>query len=169
MWVSQSTTLVGSAPTYNALLVDRHDPFPDPDAPTAHPVGQHHVRGEPVADNGDVSRAGYPSLRVASEVLHDLRSAARLLYLVGKHCYPGAGFQFGGKFQLAVPRCRSCCVGYDEQAATWICLFQRLKVRLLSAAMLEEASRIEAAGSEACLVRFVDIVRLRVGKTIILV
>lgn len=73
---------------YDALLLKRDDAVLDPETIASHAIGKHHVREEPVADNGDLAWARDASLRVTAEILHDLGTTARFLGLVRKDLHP---------------------------------------------------------------------------------
>lgn len=66
--------------TNNALLLQWDDAVLDPEAPSAHHVGEHHVSREAVTDHCDVGRVGHAGLWIFLEVLHDFGAAARFLH-----------------------------------------------------------------------------------------
>lgn len=66
----------------------------DPETVATHAVGKHHVREEPVTNNGDLAGIGDTSLRMTPEILHDLGTTARFLGLVRQH------FESCGLFEL---------------------------------------------------------------------
>lgn len=82
--------------THYAFLIQGNHAILDPEPPATHHVGHHHVRGEPVADNGNLSGMGDLRLRVTSKVVHDLGPAARLLDLVREDRDAGIGLDLGG-------------------------------------------------------------------------
>lgn len=78
---------VADGNAYKALLLQRYYTVFDPYTVASHQVGQHHVGGESVPDNGNLARAGDASFWVFAEVLHDLKAAARFLGLMREHCH----------------------------------------------------------------------------------
>lgn len=70
---------------YNTLLAEGLDPILNPNSPTAHHIGQHHVRHKTVSDNNYLTWVCYPSLGVLLEIRHDFVFAARLLDAMSKH------------------------------------------------------------------------------------
>lgn len=124
------TRLAPACQTHHALLLQRHHAVLDPEAPAAHHVGQHHVRRQPVPDDGDLRRVRHARLRVLLEVGHDLRPAPGLLDLVREDVHAGALFHGGGLREVLVPGRGARGIGDDEQLAPGIGLAQLLKMIL---------------------------------------
>lgn len=120
---------------YNALLVQRHDPVLDPDAPTAHHVGQHHVRGQPITDNGDLVRPCHPGFRVLAEVRQDLVATARLLHRMREDIEPGRFLNLGSKPATNIVARRAGSIGHYQKTTSGVGRSQSLEARLLSLAM----------------------------------
>jgi hypothetical protein len=120
---------------YNALLLQGHDAVPDPDAPAAHHVGQHHVGCQPITDHSNLVRSSDPSLRVLAEVRQNLVATAWLLHGMRKYVEPGRLFNLGSKPAIHIVARRTGSIGHDKETAPWVGCSQRLKSSLLSLAI----------------------------------
>ena len=116
--------------THDALLTQRHDTVPDPYAPAAHLIGQHHVRGETIADDGKLMRTGDARLGMCPEVRHDLIAAPRFLDLVRQDRDASGRFDLRGKDPLGVVAQSAGRVGDYQEAAAGVCRPQLLEVVL---------------------------------------
>lgn len=71
---------------YHAIL--------DPDAPTSHHVGKHHVSAESVPNYSNLMGPSNARLGMLAEVRHDIISAAGFLDAVGEHGDAGRALDF---------------------------------------------------------------------------
>lgn len=74
--------------TYDAFLAQGLDSIFDPNPPTAHHIGQHHVGHEAISDDNDLAWMRHASLRVLLEMSHDLIFTAWLLDPMSKDRNP---------------------------------------------------------------------------------
>ena len=149
---------------HDALLLQRNDAILNPNAPTAHHVGQHHVGREAVADNSNLMRSCNTSFRVLAEVGQDLITTAGFLHGMREDMDASSFLDSSSKRAIPVVACRAGRVGNYEQTATGISSAQGFKTALLASAVNSER--------QFCvryLVRLIDRVRFRISKTVVLI
>ena len=108
----------------------RHDAVLDPNTPTAHHVGKHHVSCQPVSHNGDVTWTCHAGLWVVTEIRHDLIAAARLLDSMRENSDTSCFFYCSCHASVPVIASGTSCVGYDKQATPRISCSEGFKVFL---------------------------------------
>lgn len=118
--------------TYNALLPQRDDAILNPEAPTSHHVGEHHVSRQAVTHNRNLRGIGHACFWILLEILHDLATAAWFLHGMVKNSDACGGFYSSGKLGFRVPTACAGGVGDDKESTTGIVLLERLKVSLIT-------------------------------------
>lgn len=121
------------ANTHDALFPHWRNAISDPDAPASHHVGQHHVCGQSVPDDGNLRSIRHAGFGMSSEVTHNLGSAARLLHCVRQHVDPSTLLYLESLPEVPVPTRGSRGVGYYQELSAGICPPQLLKMFLCAA------------------------------------
>lgn len=117
--------------SHDALLVERDDTVLDPEAVAAHHVGQHHVGGQSVTNDGNLAGACDARFRVVPEIFHDLSTTAGLFGLVRQYRHTCGPLELRGQLPLGIITGSTCSVGNYEEPPTRIGCSQGIEPFLL--------------------------------------